>query len=79
MRENGLELKPAADEAQVPEDVVTKFLLQVETMHDFEAANSDELELKRGEVVLVVPTASVEDLVRTSEQRKETPALLMVL
>lgn len=48
-------------------------------MHDFEAANSDELELKRGEVVLVVPTASVEDLVRTSEQRKETPALLMVL
>ncbi|TKS79218.1 Amphiphysin [Collichthys lucidus] len=33
----------------------------VETMHDFEAANSDELELKRGDVVLVVPTASVED------------------
>uniref|UniRef100_A0A3B5B1B1 Amphiphysin n=1 Tax=Stegastes partitus TaxID=144197 RepID=A0A3B5B1B1_9TELE len=37
------------------------FVLQVETMHDFEAANSDELELKRGDVVLVVPTASVED------------------
>uniref|UniRef100_A0A7N6BUF4 Amphiphysin n=1 Tax=Anabas testudineus TaxID=64144 RepID=A0A7N6BUF4_ANATE len=35
--------------------------LQVETMHDFEAANSDELELKRGDVVLVVPTVSVED------------------
>uniref|UniRef100_A0A673AJ38 Amphiphysin n=1 Tax=Sphaeramia orbicularis TaxID=375764 RepID=A0A673AJ38_9TELE len=33
----------------------------VETMHDFEAANSDELELKRGDIVLVVPTASVED------------------
>ncbi len=32
-------------------------------MHDFEAANSDELELKRGEVVLVVPTESVEDQV----------------
>ena len=41
------------------------FCLQVETMHDFEAANSDELELKRGDVVLVVPTASVEDQVRT--------------
>lgn len=41
------------------------FFLQVETMHDFEAANSDELELKRGDVVLVVPTASVEDQVRT--------------
>uniref|UniRef100_A0AAQ4PQG9 Amphiphysin n=1 Tax=Gasterosteus aculeatus aculeatus TaxID=481459 RepID=A0AAQ4PQG9_GASAC len=37
------------------------FYLQVETMHDFEAANSDELELKRGDVVLVVPTASAED------------------
>ncbi|XP_047445802.1 amphiphysin isoform X10 [Mugil cephalus] len=37
------------------------FLYKVETMHDFEAANSDELELKRGDVVLVVPTASVED------------------
>lgn len=34
-------------------------------MHDFEAANSDELELKRGDVVLVVPTESVEDQVRT--------------
>ncbi|XP_041804467.1 amphiphysin isoform X6 [Chelmon rostratus] len=37
------------------------FLYKVETMHDFEAANADELELKRGDVVLVVPTASVED------------------
>uniref|UniRef100_A0A3P9NMJ3 Amphiphysin n=1 Tax=Poecilia reticulata TaxID=8081 RepID=A0A3P9NMJ3_POERE len=37
------------------------FLYKVETIHDFEAANSDELELKRGDVVLVVPTASVED------------------
>ncbi|XP_060901560.1 amphiphysin isoform X18 [Labrus mixtus] len=37
------------------------FLYKVETMHDFEAANSDELELKRGDVVLVVPTASLED------------------
>uniref|UniRef100_A0A3P8WH78 Amphiphysin n=1 Tax=Cynoglossus semilaevis TaxID=244447 RepID=A0A3P8WH78_CYNSE len=62
-----------------PSGLPDDFLFRVETMHDFEAANSDELELKRGEVVLVVPTASVEDLVRTSEQRKETPALLMVL
>lgn len=35
-------------------------------MHDFEAANSDELELKRGDVVLVVPTVSVEDQVRAA-------------
>uniref|UniRef100_A0A674C722 Amphiphysin n=1 Tax=Salmo trutta TaxID=8032 RepID=A0A674C722_SALTR len=34
---------------------------QVETLHDFEAANSDELELKKGDVVLVVPTATAED------------------
>lgn len=36
-------------------------------MHDFEAANSDELELKRGEVVLVIPTDSLEDQVHTNE------------
>lgn len=34
-------------------------------MHDFEAANADELELKRGDLVLVVPTESLEDQVRT--------------
>ena len=38
-------------------------------MHDFEAANSDELELKRGDVALVVPTASVEDQVRNSANK----------
>lgn len=48
------------------EAVMVFFFLQVETMHDFEAANCDELELKRGDVVLVVPTASVEDQVRTT-------------
>uniref|UniRef100_A0A8C7KXP9 Amphiphysin n=1 Tax=Oncorhynchus kisutch TaxID=8019 RepID=A0A8C7KXP9_ONCKI len=36
------------------------FMLWV-TLHDFEAANSDELELKKGDVVLVVPTATAED------------------
>lgn len=39
------------------------FSLQVETMHDFEAANSDELDLKKGDIVLVVPTELVEDQV----------------
>lgn len=32
-------------------------------MHDFEAANPDELDLKRGDIVLVVPTELVEDQV----------------
>ncbi|KAM7379944.1 hypothetical protein PAMP_005432 [Pampus punctatissimus] len=48
---------PSGGVSQLPDD----FLYKVETIHDFEAANSDELELKRGDVVLVVPTASVED------------------
>uniref|UniRef100_A0A8C9TWV2 Amphiphysin n=1 Tax=Scleropages formosus TaxID=113540 RepID=A0A8C9TWV2_SCLFO len=33
----------------------------VEVLHDFEAANSDELDLKRGDLVLVVPTELAED------------------
>ncbi|MCJ8731827.1 hypothetical protein PDJAM_G00203710 [Pangasius djambal] len=37
------------------------FLYKVETMHDFEAANPDELDLKRGDIVLVLPTELVED------------------
>ncbi|XP_059200547.1 amphiphysin isoform X4 [Centropristis striata] len=50
-------MSPSGGVSGLPDD----FLYKVETMHDFEAANSDELELKRGDVVLVVPTASVED------------------
>uniref|UniRef100_A0A8C1EK43 Amphiphysin n=1 Tax=Cyprinus carpio carpio TaxID=630221 RepID=A0A8C1EK43_CYPCA len=37
------------------------YLFKVETMHDFEAANPDELELKKGDIVLVVPTELAED------------------
>ncbi|XP_077367860.1 amphiphysin isoform X3 [Festucalex cinctus] len=44
-----------------PGELPDHFLYKVETMHDFEAANSDELDLKQGDVVLVVPTASLED------------------
>ncbi|XP_051249965.1 amphiphysin-like [Dicentrarchus labrax] len=50
-------MSPSGGASGLPDD----FLYKVETMHDFEAANSDELELKSGDVVLVVPTASVED------------------
>ncbi|XP_056149125.1 amphiphysin [Lampris incognitus] len=57
-------------ESQVAKDITSSdgvqglpdgYMYKVETMHDFEAANSDELELKRGDVVLVVPTALAED------------------
>ncbi|XP_047551474.1 amphiphysin isoform X2 [Lutra lutra] len=50
---------PAASEA--PQDVPPGFLYKVETLHDFEAANSDELTLQRGDVVLVVPSDSEAD------------------
>ncbi|XP_038575028.1 amphiphysin isoform X2 [Micropterus salmoides] len=50
-------ISPSSGVLGLPDD----FLYKVETMHDFEAANSDELDLKRGDVVLVLPTASVED------------------
>lgn len=36
----------------------------METLHDFEAANSDELTLQRGDVVLVVPSDSEADQVK---------------
>ncbi|XP_012970117.1 amphiphysin isoform X4 [Mesocricetus auratus] len=49
---------PAEDAAQ---EVPPGFLYKVETLHDFEAANSDELNLQRGDVVLVVPSDSEAD------------------
>ncbi|KAI4900312.1 hypothetical protein NFI96_028599 [Prochilodus magdalenae] len=53
-------------DSQIAKDISSSgmppgFLYKVETMHDFEAANPDELELKRGDIVLVVPTELVED------------------
>uniref|UniRef100_A0A8C0AVX3 Amphiphysin n=1 Tax=Buteo japonicus TaxID=224669 RepID=A0A8C0AVX3_9AVES len=37
------------------------YFLQVEVLHDFEAANSDELNLKRGDIVLVIPSETTAD------------------
>ncbi|NXC16937.1 AMPH protein, partial [Corythaeola cristata] len=37
------------------------FLFKVEVLHDFEAANSDELNLKRGDIVLVIPSETTAD------------------
>uniref|UniRef100_A0A452REX2 SH3 domain-containing protein n=1 Tax=Ursus americanus TaxID=9643 RepID=A0A452REX2_URSAM len=50
---------PSASEAS--QEVPPGFLYKVETLHDFEAANSDELTLQRGDVVLVVPSDSEAD------------------
>ncbi|XP_058152749.1 amphiphysin isoform X2 [Dasypus novemcinctus] len=60
-------LAPAADADQVvpagdaTQELPPGFLYKVETLHDFEAANSDELTLHRGDVVLVVPSDSEAD------------------
>ncbi|XP_054420538.1 amphiphysin isoform X1 [Pteronotus mesoamericanus] len=50
---------PSASEAS--QEVPPGFLYKVEALHDFEAANSDELTLQRGDVVLVVPSDSEAD------------------
>ncbi|KAK1335000.1 hypothetical protein QTO34_004576 [Cnephaeus nilssonii] len=54
--------EPSAPPAsQAPQEVPPGFLYKVEALHDFEAANSDELTLQRGDVVLVVPSDSEAD------------------
>nr|XP_019565801.1 PREDICTED: amphiphysin isoform X3 [Rhinolophus sinicus] len=50
---------PSASEAS--QEVPPGFLYKVEALHDFEAANADELTLQRGDVVLVVPSDSEAD------------------
>ncbi|XP_052652215.1 amphiphysin isoform X5 [Harpia harpyja] len=69
----GSEQKPAKEiqaapsqEQPVPaEDAASAmppgFLFKVEVLHDFEAANSDELNLKRGDIVLVIPSETTAD------------------
>ncbi|XP_032100358.1 amphiphysin isoform X7 [Sapajus apella] len=52
----------SAEEAS--QELPPGFLYKVETLHDFEAANSDELTLQRGDVVLVVPSDSEADQVK---------------
>ncbi|NXD35462.1 AMPH protein, partial [Copsychus sechellarum] len=49
---------PAGDAASA---VPPGFLYKVEVLHDFEAANSDELNLKRGDIVLVIPSETTAD------------------
>ncbi|XP_055969430.1 amphiphysin [Sorex fumeus] len=52
---------PGLAAGQALQDLPPGFLYKVETLHDFEAANSDELNLQRGDVVLVVPSDSEAD------------------
>ncbi|KAM6156767.1 amphiphysin isoform 2-T2 [Erethizon dorsatum] len=65
--ELAMEQKPGEDAQAMPpagqasQELPPGFLYKVETLHDFEAANSDELTLQRGDVVLVVPSDSEAD------------------
>ncbi|XP_078544335.1 amphiphysin isoform X3 [Lissotriton helveticus] len=43
------------------QDMPPNLLYKVEALHDFEAANADELNLKRGDVVLVIPSEAESD------------------
>ncbi|XP_032875859.1 amphiphysin [Amblyraja radiata] len=38
-----------------------RFMYKVEAVHNFEAANEDELNLQRGDIVLVIPSETMED------------------
>ncbi|XP_062970014.1 amphiphysin isoform X2 [Cynocephalus volans] len=53
--------EPPVPTGEATQPVPPGFLYKVETLHDFEAANSDELTLQRGDVVLVVPSDSEAD------------------
>ncbi|XP_004840321.1 amphiphysin isoform X5 [Heterocephalus glaber] len=61
------EPKPGEDAQATPpagqasQELPPGFLYKVEALHDFEAANSDELTLQRGDMVLVVPSDSEAD------------------
>ncbi|KFZ51052.1 Amphiphysin, partial [Antrostomus carolinensis] len=56
---------PSQDQTVPAEDTASAmppgFLFKVEVLHDFEAANSDELNLKRGDIVLVIPSETTAD------------------
>ncbi|NXG48105.1 AMPH protein, partial [Psilopogon haemacephalus] len=61
----GIPSAPSQDQAAPAEDAASAmppgFLFKVEVLHDFEAANSDELNLKRGDIVLVIPSETTAD------------------
>ncbi|XP_048385471.1 amphiphysin isoform X4 [Stegostoma tigrinum] len=51
----------AEDEVSVSQSMPPGFMYKVQALHNFEAANADELSLQRGDVVLVVPSELIED------------------
>ncbi|XP_054673952.1 amphiphysin isoform X2 [Grus americana] len=60
-----MQTAPSQDQSVPAEEAASAmppgFLFKVEVLHDFEAANSDELNLKRGDIVLVIPSETTAD------------------
>ncbi|KAF1554231.1 Amphiphysin, partial [Eudyptula minor] len=60
-----MQASPSQDQPVPAEDAASAmppgFLFKVEVLHDFEAANTDELNLKRGDIVLVIPSETTAD------------------
>ncbi|NWT40133.1 AMPH protein, partial [Chroicocephalus maculipennis] len=60
-----IQAAPSQDQPVPADDTASAmppgFLFKVEVLHDFEAANSDELNLKRGDIVLVIPSETTAD------------------
>uniref|UniRef100_A0A8D0G7K4 Amphiphysin n=1 Tax=Sphenodon punctatus TaxID=8508 RepID=A0A8D0G7K4_SPHPU len=59
-----VEIQPASSEdhpVSADGGMPPGFLFKVEALHDFEAANNDELDLKRGDIVLVIPSDTSAD------------------
>ncbi|XP_062922878.1 amphiphysin isoform X1 [Mobula hypostoma] len=48
-------------EAAKPQPMPPGFMYKVQAVHNFEAANDDELNLQRGDIVLVIPSETIED------------------
>ncbi|KAM9307689.1 amphiphysin [Gastrophryne carolinensis] len=59
--QDGQSDQPPTSESSAVQEMPVGFLYKVETLHDFEAANEDELNLKRGDKVLVVASAAAAD------------------
>ncbi|XP_018414280.1 PREDICTED: amphiphysin [Nanorana parkeri] len=49
------------DQPPSSQDLPSNFLYKAEALHDFEAASDDELNLKRGDIVLVIASATAAD------------------
>ncbi|XP_055489813.1 amphiphysin-like isoform X2 [Leucoraja erinacea] len=58
---DGQQQSAAEVESANSQTMPPRFMYKVEAVHNFEAANEDELNLQRGDIVLVIPSETMED------------------